>query len=129
MTSNTLPLHHRFMLEFIAGRIWCDLLMAVQAHLPGLALKELILVGTMGSMAGIAIALGEWRMCGLQRLFADQRLMAGQAEFALIRRQLQQPGDFSTVRHVAARAFTAGKRSMLSEKTFFRSGFLMTAVT
>ena len=68
-------------------------------------------------------------MSCLRLLLTDQRLMTGQAEFTLVRRHLQQAGDFSAMRSMATRTFSAGEGPVLPVKPFLRLGFLMTGIT
>jgi hypothetical protein len=117
------------MLKLVFGRFGFNLRMALQADLSGHALDELILLRAVGGMTNVAIAFSERNMGRLCRLLADQLLMTGQAELSLNRRQLKQSGNFSTMWCMATRAISAGERSVLSEKTFFQLGFLMTGKT
>jgi len=57
--------------------------------------------------------------------FVDKFLVAGQAEFPIIRRKLKQVGINATVGRVATGAFSLGKGSVLAEKTLFRLGLTM----
>ena len=59
VTSDTLPLCHRFMLELVAGHLSFNILMALQADLPRLTLDELVLIGAVRFMTGVAIAFGK----------------------------------------------------------------------
>jgi hypothetical protein len=50
VTSNTLPLQHRFMLKLVPSRFGCHLFMTVQTNFSWLTFEKFILVGTMGDM-------------------------------------------------------------------------------
>lgn len=122
VTGHTLLLHHRFMLELEPGCLRFNVRMAFQTNLPGPALDQLVLVSAVRCMAGVAIAFGKREMRRLCRLLNDQPLMTGQAEFALIRCHLQQPGLVPAMGIVATRAFPTGKRTVLPEEAFLRLG-------
>jgi hypothetical protein len=129
VAGNALFISHRFMLDFIARHISFDLRMTIQADLTRLVLDKVFLIGAMRSVTGATFAPGERRMSEFFSLFRDQVLMARQAECPIVCCNLEQSGYVTTMGCMTGRAFSAGKRPVLAEKSLCSLGFPMTGET